>query len=324
MIATTSSIFSKPTRIKEFKAFLMDRGCEVLPPTNPWERLRFRAEGRTNVAYADKNGAISLVGPDIVPAAKSFLNGRHWKPDGAAPKESLSSRKRRMIVARLVERDGTDCFYCGEPLGEDITHEHLFSRSHGGNGHVCNGALAHEDCNKRAANLSVVEKVKLREQMRGERHTARMKALCRDILADLDSEGHQRTERLPIAEVVPLLNQVEDWVESAEQPAGAYWVWKHARQCLCQQKHRYVIGENSHSYRLDLGQAPGGCFVCGAPAGTRYGRMTPLFHWSLPVCKRHSDGPDKVPFPKDPPPEALITPDIRRWLDRHERIETVG
>lgn len=134
---------------------------------------------------------------------------------------------------------------------------------------------------------------------------------------------NQRTERLPIAEVVPLLNQVEDWVESAEQPAGAYWVWKHARQCLCQQKHRYVIGENSHSYRLDLGQAPGGCFVCGAPAVTRYGRLTSLFHWSLPVCKRHSDGPDKVPFPKAPPPDALITPDIRRWLDRHERIETV-
>lgn len=128
--------------------------------------------------------------------------------------------------------------------------------------------------------------------------------------------------RLETAELVPLLNQVEDWVDASTAPAGCHWMWEKARRYLRKCSTR-SYAEFPDSYQLDIGRAPGGCFVCGDEGDLSgcYGRMTPLLHWSLPVCKRHGQGPDKVPFPKDPPPDALITPDIRRWLERHESVE---
>ncbi|MCF8533850.1 MAG: hypothetical protein K9G48_12660 [Reyranella sp.] len=131
-------------------------------------------------------------------------------------------------------------------------------------------------------------------------------------------------ERLPVAELVTLLNEVEDWVEAAKPPPGGIWLFESARRCLHQTTYRRVISLHpEHAYQLDLGRAPGGCFVCGDEtelAGSSYGRMTPLLHWSLPVCKRHSEGPEKAEHPKDPPPATMITPELRRWMDRHERV----
>lgn len=125
-------------------------------------------------------------------------------------------------------------------------------------------------------------------------------------------------------DLVPLLNRVEDWLEGFSGPVSSQsgWVLESARNHLCRQSHRGVIGEPSHSYAIELGRARGGCFVCGSDdlAGYGYGRMTPLFHWSVPVCKRHGEGPDKAPFPKGPPPDSLLTPEIRRWQERHERV----
>lgn len=130
-------------------------------------------------------------------------------------------------------------------------------------------------------------------------------------------------QALPLEELVALLNEVEDWIEAAPcRPRGQafWWAWDAAKRHLHQRKHRGVIGEPSHGYKLDLGRVPGGCFVCGDKRdleGYCFGRLTPLFHWSLPVCKAHS----KSPHPNDQPPTQLITPSIRRWLDRHECIE---
>jgi len=139
-------------------------------------------------------------------------------------------------------------------------------------------------------------------------------------------------ETLALADLVALLNTVEDWVEAL--PCGAWpqggalhWPIAQAKRCLCQASHARVYGPPSHSYFLDLGRAPGGCFVCGDDTDLDrlcYGRITPLFHWSLPVCKRHGSGPEKAEHPKDPPPAALITPEIRRWRDRHERVLEVA
>jgi 5-methylcytosine-specific restriction endonuclease McrA len=59
-------------------------------------------------------------------------------------------------------------FFCDHPFTEDrpATLEHLLSIAHGGNNHLSNLALAHGECNLRAANLSVVEKAKLRDELR--------------------------------------------------------------------------------------------------------------------------------------------------------------
>lgn len=131
---------------------------------------------------------------------------------------------------------------------------------------------------------------------------------------------NQPGQELALADLVPLLNTVEDWVAGL---ALDDWLVRAAKSYLARRAHRAVTGEPSHNYRLDLGRAPGGCFVCGSNdlASSTYGRITPLLHWSLPVCERHARGPEKAAFPKDPPPDALLTDDIRAWLKRHERVE---
>lgn len=128
---------------------------------------------------------------------------------------------------------------------------------------------------------------------------------------------------LPLEELVVHLNEVEDWIEAApDRPRGEafWWIWESAKSHLYQRKIDHVYGGPFYGYALDLGRAFGGCFICGNESnleGYCFGRLTPLFHWSLPVCKAHS----KSPHPKDPPPAEMITPAIQYWLDRHERIE---
>jgi hypothetical protein len=127
---------------------------------------------------------------------------------------------------------------------------------------------------------------------------------------------------MPLEPLVADLNQVEDWIEDAPRPARGepfWWIWSDADNFLHQRSHRRVTGEPSHGYRLDLGRVAGGCFACGNESDVTHciGRVTNLFHWAIPVCKAHGG----LDHPKDAPPAALITPAVRRWLDRHERVE---
>ena len=130
-------------------------------------------------------------------------------------------------------------------------------------------------------------------------------------------------EPLPLEKLVADLNQVEDWVEEVPNRARGqefWWYSESAKRHLRQQKSARIFGSPDHGYSLDLGRAPGGCLICGTERDLDticFGRITPLFHWSLPVCRTHRSSP----HPKDPPPEVMITPAIRRWLDRHECVE---
>jgi len=76
---------------------------------------------------------------------------------------SKSARKREARIQRLRDRDGNDCFYCRKPIGRELSIEHLVPKCHNGPEHISNLCLAHKNCNLRARNLSVVEKVLLRE-----------------------------------------------------------------------------------------------------------------------------------------------------------------
>lgn len=174
--ASPMDTFRKPQRLKHFKAFIALRGCDVLPPTNQWEVLRFIVGGRTNIVYRDKRERLSLVGDDIGPAAESFVNGQTWVPPEFKRVTQPNGNRTRAYIAAVLERDKTDeCFYCGEPCGADISLEHLLSRVVGGPNRLGNMSVAHADCNQRAGHLSVVEKVKLREQMHAEK--AQQKAI---------------------------------------------------------------------------------------------------------------------------------------------------
>jgi len=83
---------------------------------------------------------------------------------GSAP--TKRRRKKDKRIEQLKRRDGVDCFYCGRPLLDDFTIEHLLSQADGGNDKFANLAIVHQKCNHAAAHLPIVEKVKLRERLR--------------------------------------------------------------------------------------------------------------------------------------------------------------
>jgi hypothetical protein len=80
--------------------------------------------------------------------------------------EGTKSRNRAAIKSRLLTRDGADCWFCGKPLGEDISIEHLTPLALQGSWADENLALAHRSCNKAAGHLTRFEKEQLRDRMR--------------------------------------------------------------------------------------------------------------------------------------------------------------
>ena len=79
-------------------------------------------------------------------------------------------RKRRhpqayaKMLARVIERDGTRCHLCGQPVSMDKrqhaktpTLDHLIPKSRGGWWIESNLKLAHRDCNNRRGNTTLPE-----------------------------------------------------------------------------------------------------------------------------------------------------------------------
>lgn len=152
-----------PRKLVKFEFWLTTHGAEILAPTNPYEVVRFKAGDETHVIYRKENGTLNAVNgsADILLA---FMTGKAWK----AP---LKRRTHGSPIGKrydaIVRRDGPTCFYCGLDVSmHEATTEHLLSRSLGGPNHLANLALAHQKCNSSAGNLSVVEKVRLRDHMR--------------------------------------------------------------------------------------------------------------------------------------------------------------
>lgn len=82
------------------------------------------------------------------------------------PYFDYSPKKNNNLKQQLFLRDGNLCFYCHEPITyENATVEHLLSRSLGGNNRKENLCLACGPCNSRAGDKSIVEKIRLRENL---------------------------------------------------------------------------------------------------------------------------------------------------------------
>lgn len=146
---------------EKFKTYLGNCGAEVLPPTNPYEEVRFRTENGVSVVYSGKRG-LTFTGESET-AYNLFKQGKKWK---------VISRRRQALTAikaRLASRDGKECFFCAVRYRtlDKYTVEHLLSFSHGGKENINNLALACEPCNTAVGNMSVVEKVKYRDGKRG-------------------------------------------------------------------------------------------------------------------------------------------------------------
>ncbi|MBU9468623.1 HNH endonuclease [Burkholderia multivorans] len=151
-------------RRAKFEAFLVERGAQILQPTNEWEVLRFKTARGTSIVYCNARGSVTPTG-EALKAWDAFERGKPWRA-APAPKKRVKGRDRlHPIYNALVRRDGHACFYCGEPTSEgDRSIEHLVARAHGGPDHLSNMVLAHRGCNASAGHLSVMEKIKIREQ----------------------------------------------------------------------------------------------------------------------------------------------------------------
>lgn len=154
----------KDEEIKNFEAFLMKSGAMVLPATSEWEVVRFRCDKGTGIVYTRKGGAWTFCGP-AREAWDAFKSGNGW---------SCIDKKRRtkriIVMDALIARDGNLCFFCGGQFDDSnpnlsVTLEHLLAISNGGSNHIANLVLAHQGCNVRAADMSLVDKIKLRENL---------------------------------------------------------------------------------------------------------------------------------------------------------------
>lgn len=148
--------------IKQFSAWLTAQGCEIQPATNEFEVIRFRCQKGTGVVYNGKKG-YTISSPMVYEAYECFVYGRQWAGKGKPSKRTGGSKRTR----QLIDRDGNRCFYCDKEMTvAEMTKEHLLSVNHGGADRLENMVLACQECNLKAGHLPVIDKVRLRDEMR--------------------------------------------------------------------------------------------------------------------------------------------------------------
>jgi hypothetical protein len=161
--------------LKTTKALLVERGVEVLAPTNSYELLRFRAKAGVGVVYQNLRGRLTANDQALATFRALAENAVGTLAPVKITRRRAKGERRAGELAAIIERDGPCCFYCGEVLpavddradpGRSVSVEHLVARAHGGPEHISNKFVAHEICNHRAGHLSAPEKIVLREEMR--------------------------------------------------------------------------------------------------------------------------------------------------------------
>jgi hypothetical protein len=170
----------------QFGGWLVKCGAEVLPPVGQWEIFRVVANGTTLSAYARKTGFQNWPEP-LQQLYAAFRNGKMLQLGTVqGPAKAMSGNKRSRIV-KIAERDGWTCWYCNHPLqpigfAEDpkrrpATLEEVCPRQIGGPTHIGNQVIACAPCNNEAANLSVAQKVRMRDR----RYAARARVLISEL-----------------------------------------------------------------------------------------------------------------------------------------------
>lgn len=160
-------------QIASFSHWLTKCGAEVLPPVGQWEVMRVVVNGTTLSAYARKTGFQTWPIPLQLLYTQSRSGQSPQLGTVAGPQRAMTANRRSRIV-RVAERDGWCCWYCDiglQPLGfapvegrVPATLEEVCPRQIGGPTHIGNQVIACSPCNNAAANLSVAEKVKMRDR----------------------------------------------------------------------------------------------------------------------------------------------------------------
>ena len=173
--------------VEGFLVYLTKQGCEIGKPSNPYEVVRYRAywkrskKPETQIVYAKENGLLTwmkgtqghylafMQGKSLVRQSPPLITFSEGEPAGPNEQNLGGLGKSAKIRAKLLKRDGDECWFCGKRMGTDCTIEHLVPKANGGRNAMANYALAHEKCNQMAADKPLIEKIEMRLQMRGEK-----------------------------------------------------------------------------------------------------------------------------------------------------------
>lgn len=183
----------KSLRIKDFTEWLHTHGfAEFMEHDFEVDLLVYHYDGEVCRVQELLDGSVRWIGSSHA-HYHLFELGRECpalKTKTVSKSQRKRQRKRGSLLNRIIERDGRECFYCGKHVdhGEE-TIEHLLPQSaakhHPGTLYVVNDirnlVLAHHLCNHKAGELSVVEKVKLRERLHDE-HADPAHAQARDLV----------------------------------------------------------------------------------------------------------------------------------------------
>lgn len=154
---------SRKTERQPLQEFLEHGGAALLPVTNPWEVVRFKTPRGTHIVYTNKQNKKAYSDEHAREAYHAWIHGKPW-----VAKEKTSRRSIRYLIEAIKNRDGEGCFFCCNPFTAENpeTIEHLLALTSGGSNAIANLALAHEECNMKAGSLSIMEKIRMREQQR--------------------------------------------------------------------------------------------------------------------------------------------------------------
>lgn len=177
---------SEERKVDRFKAWLVERGAELLISTNEYEVVRYRAGGVTSVVYRnDKNNRWKFTG-DAQSAWHAYGDkSPRYRCDVRTARVRRTPAQRDVQIRTIVARDGNVCFYCGDPFSDEAppTKEHLVARTHGGPDTVHNLFVACSKCNSEVGHMSAAEKIRMRDRKRRGLGTRLLnRALCALLL----------------------------------------------------------------------------------------------------------------------------------------------
>ena len=155
--------------VGKFKKYLVNCGGQLLHETNEYEVIRLQTDRGTFVLYRKQSGLLTWP-KELVKAYMAYKSGGKVKWRGSK-KRKVNRKRGAVLVQTLAKRDGDICWFCGgefETLDE-ATIEHLLNISNGGNNHINNLVLAHEKCNQIARNMSIADKVRLKDKLTEDR-----------------------------------------------------------------------------------------------------------------------------------------------------------
>ena len=150
-------------QLKSFEKWLTQQGSSIIATTNPYELLRFECKLGTGVLYTGKRGQ-SVSSEMVSNAIECWKSQTKWGGKGKPTRRNGGSKSKR---DKLIERDGCECFFCGNEFKPtQLTLEHFVSLAQGGPNNMSNSVLACKPCNKAVDCMNVVDKVAYRDAQR--------------------------------------------------------------------------------------------------------------------------------------------------------------